>query len=78
MVSVRAIQYLVPRILRHRLLTFCSRALDSDVQDIIWVLAHYWQSVDINRIPDQDMERFIAEHPNVAPAWAAIKNRFSS
>ncbi|OCB85028.1 hypothetical protein A7U60_g7985 [Sanghuangporus baumii] len=76
---IRALPFLtVSEFLRAKVNSWALRALDSDMQDIIWVLAHYWQSVDINRIPDQDMERFIAEHPNAAPAWTAIKNRFAS
>ncbi|KAL5476897.1 hypothetical protein ACEPAI_3083 [Sanghuangporus weigelae] len=74
---IRALPFLtVSEFLRAKVNSWALRALDSDVQDIIWVLAHYWQSVDINRIPDQDMEHFISEHPNAAPAWTAIKNKF--
>ena len=51
---------------------------EQDTQDIEWVLIHYWQSVNINRIPEYEMERFVAQHPQVAPAWTAIKERFSA
>jgi hypothetical protein len=53
-----------------------SRALDNDAQDIIYVLSHYWNRVDINRIPEQDMSQFIARSPTLAPAWAALKRKY--
>ena len=37
-----------------------SRGGEYDAQDIIWVLATYWKSVDINRIPEEDMENCVA------------------
>lgn len=54
------------------------RQSDHDAQDIIWVLGRYWQSVDINRIPEQDMDRFVEQYADAAAAWAAIRARFAS
>lgn len=53
-----------------------SRGLDSDAQDITYVLSHYWNRVDINRIPEQDMGQFIARNAVVAPAWTAVKRKY--
>ena len=54
------------------------RSSDNDAQDIIWALNRYWKSVDINRIPDQDMERFVLQYPAAGPAWTAIKSLYSA
>ena len=54
-----------------------SRGLDSDAQDISYLLSRYWNSVDINRIPEQDMRQFVARNPSAAPAWAAIKRKYA-
>jgi hypothetical protein len=53
-----------------------SRGLDNDAQDITYVLSHYWNRVDINRIPEQDMGQFIARNAAVAPAWTAVKRKY--
>ncbi|EJD05507.1 uncharacterized protein FOMMEDRAFT_118610 [Fomitiporia mediterranea MF3/22] len=76
---IRGLPFLtVSEFLRAKINVWALRGLDIDVQDIIWVLAHYWQSVDINRIPEQDMERFVIQYPSAAVAWTAIKDRFSA
>lgn len=54
------------------------RGTEQDTQDVNWVLTHYWQSVNINRIPEDEMERFVVQYPAVAPAWTAIKERFGA
>ena len=54
------------------------RCLAHDAQDITWALTQYWQTVDINRIPEQDMERFVLQNPAALPAWTALKNRYGS
>lgn len=76
MVAVRHIyfQALVPILI----LSPYSRGGEYDAQDIIWVLATYWKSVDINRIPEEDMENFVAANPSAQQAWNAIKQRFNA
>jgi hypothetical protein len=53
-----------------------SRALDGDAQDIIYVLSNYWNRLDINRIPEQDMAQFITRNAAVAPAWTALRRKY--
>jgi len=53
-----------------------SRGSDSDAQDIAYVLSHYWNRVDINRIPEQDMGHFVARNAAIAPAWTAVKRKY--
>ncbi|THH10629.1 hypothetical protein EW145_g1210 [Phellinidium pouzarii] len=75
---IRGIPFLtVSEFLRAKIKAWTTRGLDHDAQDIMWVLGRYWQSVDINRIPDQDMERFVLQNPDAAVAWSAIKARFN-
>jgi len=47
----------------------------ADATDIIFVLARYWNSVDLNRIPD-DIERFVQEFPQAAGPWNALRARY--
>ncbi|KAI5121121.1 hypothetical protein M0805_002793 [Coniferiporia weirii] len=68
----------VSEFLRSKVKAWTTRGLDHDAQDILWVLARYWQSVDINRIPEQDMDRFVLQYPGAALAWTAIKGRFNA
>ncbi|KAH8116050.1 hypothetical protein DFH11DRAFT_1725584 [Phellopilus nigrolimitatus] len=76
---IRGLPFLtVSEFVRAKINAWTTRGLDHDVQDVMWVLGRYWQSIDINRIPEQDMERFVLQHPDAAPAWAAIKDRFST
>ncbi|KAJ7074958.1 hypothetical protein B0H15DRAFT_44733 [Mycena belliarum] len=53
-----------------------SRAEDRDAQDICYVLSRYWNRVDINRIPEPDMNHFVSRNTSVGPAWAAVRRRY--
>ncbi|TDL22061.1 hypothetical protein BD410DRAFT_866125 [Rickenella mellea] len=55
-----------------------ARGLEHDAQDIVFALGRYWQLIDINRILDQDMDKFVLRYPAAAQAWAAIKNRYGA
>ncbi|KAG8927700.1 hypothetical protein FRC00_002010 [Tulasnella sp. 408] len=49
----------------------------SDAHDIIYVLSTFSQNVDLNRIPEFDMDRFCKTYPGEASfAWNSIKNRY--
>jgi hypothetical protein len=63
--------------------------LKADAHDIIFVLCRFWQNIDINRIPERDMDRFIklsaaATLPSAAgimeatQAWKAVKARYAT
>ncbi|KAF8588205.1 hypothetical protein K439DRAFT_1613776 [Ramaria rubella] len=47
-----------------------------DATQVIFVLTQFWAQVDINRIQEDDMDRFVAQYPVAAPAWTAIKRRY--
>lgn len=53
-----------------------SRGLERDAQDIIYALSRYWNRVDINRIPDQDMNQFVTRYAAAAPAWVELKRKY--
>lgn len=58
------------------MLSFSSRGSEKDASDIIFVLSQSWDRVDINRIPEQDMDQFAVRNSAVAPAWAALRKRY--
>jgi hypothetical protein len=39
-------------------------------------MTRYWNSIDINRIPENDMDRFVEMVGAAAPGWAAIKRKY--
>ncbi|KLO14035.1 hypothetical protein SCHPADRAFT_827061 [Schizopora paradoxa] len=67
----------VSEFLRAKLNAWSLRSQVHDAQDIVWTLGRYWQNVDINRIPEEDMAKFIAQYPAAAEAWLAVKQRYT-
>lgn len=53
-----------------------SRGSERDAQDIIYILGRYWNRIDINRIPELDMNLFVARNLTAAPSWVALKRRY--
>lgn len=53
-----------------------SRRLEHDANDIVFTLSQYWDQVDINRIPEQEMPEFVARYPAVGPAWSELKKKY--
>jgi hypothetical protein len=53
-----------------------SRRLERDAHDIVYVLTHFWNRVDINRIPEQEMAYFVSRYKAAAPAWVEIKRKY--
>ena len=56
--------------------SFVSRGSDRDAHDIAFVLSRYWNTIDINRIPEHDMDRFAEMVTVAAPAWTALKRKY--
>ena len=50
--------------------------MEKDAEDIVYALSRYWNRVDINRIPEQDMDEFVARHRTAATAWAELKRKY--
>lgn len=55
-----------------------SRRAEHDAEDIVYVVTRYWSRVDINRIPEQDMNEFVRRYPAAATAWSQIKRKYTS
>lgn len=53
-----------------------SRATEKDARDIAYALSRYWNEVDINRIPEQEMNDFVGLHTSAAPAWSQLKRKY--
>lgn len=53
-----------------------SRMSDRDAQDVTFVLSRYWNRVDINRIPEQDMNYFTTRNPSSQLWWLALKRKY--
>lgn len=53
-----------------------SRRADKDAEDIMYILARYWNRIDINRIPEQDMDEFVKHHKTVAAPWAELRKKY--
>ncbi|KAG5716148.1 hypothetical protein E4T56_gene10670 [Termitomyces sp. T112] len=66
----------ISEFIRAKLKTWIIRGSEGDAQDITYVLSRYWNRVDINRIPEQDMGVFVAGNSAVAPAWTAIRRKY--
>lgn len=56
--------------------TGCSRMSERDAEDIAYVISRYWNRVDINRIPEQDMNVFVARNSASQPWWLALKRKY--
>ena len=52
------------------------RALERDAQDITFAMSRYWNRVDINQIPEQEMNDFASRFPAVAPSWQDLKRKY--
>lgn len=53
-----------------------SRGSEQDAHDIVFIMSRYWNSIDINRIPEPDMDRFVEVVRAASPGWAAIKRKY--
>ncbi|KAI0276715.1 hypothetical protein BGY98DRAFT_984501 [Russula aff. rugulosa BPL654] len=61
---------------RAKLNSWMIRGSERDAQDIVFIMTRYWNSIDINRIPEHDMDRFVEMVGAAAPGWAAIKRKY--
>ncbi|KAJ7154594.1 hypothetical protein C8R46DRAFT_960636 [Mycena filopes] len=66
----------ISEFIRSKLKSWMIRGEDRDAQDISYILSRYWNRVDINRIPEQDMNHFVSRNTSVGPAWAAVRRKY--
>ncbi|KAJ7199243.1 hypothetical protein GGX14DRAFT_662505 [Mycena pura] len=66
----------ISEFIRCKLKTWMIRGEERDAADIVYMLARYWNRVDINRIPEQDMHIFVSHNTVVGPAWGAVRRKY--
>jgi len=67
----------ISEFLRAKMNDWLLRGSETDAHDIIFVLTQFSQVVDLNRIPEFDMDRFVKLYPGEASyAWTAVKSRY--
>jgi hypothetical protein len=58
------------------LISVHSRQSEPDAREITYLLNRYWDKIDINRIPEQDMNDFAAAIPDASRAWASLQKKY--
>ncbi|PCH44788.1 hypothetical protein WOLCODRAFT_27048 [Wolfiporia cocos MD-104 SS10] len=66
----------ISEFIRAKLKAWAIRGIDHDARDITFALTRYWNRVDINRIPEQEMNEFVRQHRAAAPAWAQLQRKY--
>ncbi|QRV81832.1 hypothetical protein RhiJN_24275 [Ceratobasidium sp. AG-Ba] len=78
--TVMAVQNLpflsVTEFMRAKLRVWATRNTEADAHDILFILNQYWASIDLNRIPEADMDRLVGAYPNAEAPWNAVKQRY--
>lgn len=52
------------------------RGREQDARDIVYAMTRYWTRVDLNRIPEQEMNDFAGRFPAVAPSWKELRRKY--
>ncbi|KAI0777340.1 hypothetical protein BD413DRAFT_467972 [Trametes elegans] len=66
----------ITEFIRAKVKAWSLRGLDQDARDIVYAMTRYWNKVDLNRIPEQEMNDFAARFPTVAPSWLELKRKY--
>ncbi|KAF9236069.1 hypothetical protein BU15DRAFT_50583 [Melanogaster broomeanus] len=61
---------------RDKIKAWTIRGSERDANDIIYTLCRYWNRLDINRVPEHDMNHFVTCHRAAALSWAALKRKY--
>ncbi|KAG9080042.1 hypothetical protein FS749_008154 [Ceratobasidium sp. UAMH 11750] len=79
--TVMTVQHLpflsVTEFMRAKLRHWADQNNDDHAQDVVFILTRYWGSIDLNRIPEADMDRLVAQYSHAAEHWAAVKQRYT-
>ena len=52
------------------------RGYERDAQDVAYAMSQYWNRVDLNRIPEQEMNDLARRFPAVAPSWHKLRQKY--
>lgn len=75
--TIRQVPFLAySEFIRAKLKAWTIRAAEADARDIIFAINRYWNRVDINRIPEQDMVEFVRQHPTAASGWGELRRKY--
>lgn len=53
-----------------------SRGSENDARDIVFLISRYWNRVDINRIPEHEMNDFVRQYREAAAGWMELKRKY--
>jgi len=77
LMTIRGIPFLsISESIRAKLKSWTIRQSDSEAREITYLLNRYWNRVDMNRIPEQDMTDFVAAHREAAQGWTALRRKY--
>ncbi|KIM69485.1 hypothetical protein SCLCIDRAFT_1207914 [Scleroderma citrinum Foug A] len=75
--SLKGIPFLtLSEFIRDKLKAWAIRGSERDARDITYTLCRYWNRLDINRVPEHDMNHFVTCHRPAALSWAALKRKY--
>ncbi|CAE6445258.1 unnamed protein product [Rhizoctonia solani] len=78
--TVMALQNLpflsVTEFMRAKVRVWAARNISEDAQDVLFILNRYWASIDLNRIPETEMDRLVMAYPEAEAPWNAVKERY--
>ncbi|KAH7100097.1 hypothetical protein BKA62DRAFT_707599 [Auriculariales sp. MPI-PUGE-AT-0066] len=66
----------VTEFVRAKLKEWTVRAAPEDAHDLAFALGQFHAHIDLNRIPEPDMTRFVSAVPTCAIAWQAVRARY--
>ncbi|KAH9930506.1 uncharacterized protein BXZ73DRAFT_90311 [Epithele typhae] len=66
----------VTEFIRAKIKAWSIRGLERDAQDIVFALSRHWNRVDLNRIPEQEMNEFAKRFPAAGTPWQELKRKY--
>ncbi|KZT70418.1 hypothetical protein DAEQUDRAFT_667617 [Daedalea quercina L-15889] len=74
---IRRIPFLtMSEFIRAKLKAWALRGTESDAHDIVFAISRYWNKVDINRIPEEEMNEFVRQHREAATGWTELQRKY--
>ncbi|KAI0727458.1 hypothetical protein C8Q72DRAFT_922743 [Fomitopsis betulina] len=74
---IRHIPFLtISEFMRAKLKAWALRGSENDARDIVFLISRYWNRVDINRIPEHEMNDFVRQYREAAAGWMELKRKY--
>jgi len=75
---IRGIPFLnITEFTRAKLRSWMVAQAPQDANDLIFTLIRYWHRININRIQEADMDRFVQSYPTAKQAWESLKSQWT-